>query len=173
MTRYRAVLLIALAACQTSTGSADDGPSQGVPELQALSNYVGTWDVDFTSANSPFTKGECTAKWILDGRFVQQTAHLVSADGNTSLKITTLMTYDQKERAYRMWSFISNGTTSESSGQWDPKNRTMTSINRDGDTTTTSTAKFPKDGIEEWTIVTTVESNQVVGEISGKNTRRK
>ncbi|MEJ7591428.1 MAG: hypothetical protein WKF77_07755 [Planctomycetaceae bacterium] len=116
MSRHLAVLLIAFAICRTTSVCADEGPAKDVAELQALSNYIGTWDVAITSEDSPFMKGQSTAEWILDGRFVQQTGHMTSADGATVLKITTMMTFDPKERAYRMWSFLSDGTTSESSG---------------------------------------------------------
>ena len=172
MTRYLTVLLFAFTACQTAVVRADNGPANGVPALAALSNYVGTWDVAITSKDSPFTRGQSTAQWILDGRFVQQSGHVASADGGTILKITTLMTYDQKEKTYRMWSFISNGTTSESTGKWDEKTRTMTSIRRGGATTTTTTAKFAENGTEEWSIVTTNQNNEVIEEFAGTNTRR-
>jgi hypothetical protein len=172
MTRHFSVLLFAFVACQTPAVFAGDGPAKDVPELQALSNYIGDWDVEITSKDSPFTKGEATAEWILGGRFVQQTGFLSSADGKTVLKITTLMTYDQKAKAYRMWHFLSDGATSEALGKWDAKKRTMTSVRSDG-TTTTTTASFTKNGIERWTIVTTNQNNEVVGKIGGTNTRSK
>jgi len=151
---------------------ADDGPAKDVPELSALAHYVGTWHVAITSKDSPFAKGESSAEWILDGRFVQQIGTLMSADGNAVAKITTLMTFDKKEGRYRMWSFISDGATFESAGKWDEKKRTMTSTRRDGGMTTTTTATF-LDGREEWTIVTTNQSNDVVGNLKGTNTIRK
>lgn len=173
MTRYFAILLIALAACQATKGLADDGPAKDVPELAALSNYIGIWNVSVTSKDSPFTKGESTAKWILDSRFLQQTGFISSEEGATVLRISTLMTYDQERKEYRMWSFLSDGTTSESAGRWDENNRTMTSIRRGGGTTTTTTAKFTDEGIEEWTMVTTNQGGDVVATLSGKNVRRK
>lgn len=173
MARYLTVLLFAFSTWQITEVRADDGPVNGVSELAALSNYVGTWDVAITSKDSPFTKGQSTAKWILDGRFVEQSGFIASADGGTILKVTTLMTYDQNEKTYRMWSFISNGTTSESTGKWDEKARTMTSIRRYGGTTTTITARFAENGTEEWSIVTTNQSNEVVANFAGTNTRLK
>ena len=32
--------------------------------------YLGTWDVE-TTTQSPSAVGEVTAKWVLDGRFIQ------------------------------------------------------------------------------------------------------
>ncbi len=173
MIRSVFLLLIAVTACQTANVWADDGPAKDVPELQALSSYIGTWDVAITSKDSPFTKGESTATWILDGRFLQQTGVLKSDDGATILKVTTLMTYDSESKTYRMWSFLSNGSTSEASGKWNAKNRTMTSTSIQDGTTTTTTATFTENGIEEWMFVTTNKNNEVVGKFGGTNTRRK
>lgn len=174
MIRYAVLLLIAVTACQTTDVWAVDGPAKEVPELQALANYVGTWDVAITSKDSPFSKGESTATWILDGRFVQQTGVLKSDDGATVLKVTTLMTYDSEKKMYRMWSFLSNGATSEGTGTWDATTRTMTSTGRQGEaTTTTTTATFSDNGIEEWLFITKNRNNEVVGRFGGTNTRRK
>jgi Protein of unknown function (DUF1579) len=166
-------LLIVVTAYQNSGVLAADGPAKDVPELQVLSNYVGTWDVAVTSKDSPFTKGESTTTWVLDGRFVQQTGVLESADGSNVIKVTTLMTYDSERKVYRMWSFLSNGSTSEGTGKFDEKTRTMTSTSRQDGTTTTTTAKFTDDGIEEWLFITTNQNNDVVARFGGTNTRRK
>lgn len=173
MNRQIIALLFAFAVSLTKLGIADEGPAKDVPELQALSNYVGICDVTITSKDSPFMKGEATTKWILDGRFAQQTGLLTSADGATVIKVSTLMTYDQERKAYRAWSFFSNGTTTESSGKWDAKNRIMTSIGSGNGTTTTTTAKFAENGNEEWSIVTKNQNNEEVARISGTNIRRK
>lgn len=169
----RFVLLMALvAASQTVNLRAADGPAKNIPELQVLSNYVGTWDVEITSGNSPFKKGESATTWVLDGRFVQQTGVLLSSDGS-SIKVTTLMTFDTERKIYRMWSFLSNGSTSEGSGEWDEKTRTMTTTSQKDGTTTTTTAKFSDIGIEEWLFITKNQDDEVVGRFGGTNTRRK
>lgn len=167
------LLLLAVTTCQATDLWADEGPAIEVPELQVLSNYIGTWDVAITSQDSPFAKGESTATWILDGRFLQQIGVLKSGNGATSLKVTTLMTYDPNLKTYRMWSFLSNGSTSEGSAKWDAKNRTMTSVSSQDGTTTTTTAKFTEVGTEEWMFITTNKNNEVIGKFAGTNTRRK
>lgn len=172
MIRRVLLLLLAMTTLQSTDLWADDGPAKDVPELQALSNYIGTWDVAITSQDSPFAKGESTARWILDGRFLQQTGVLKSANGATSLKVTTLMTYDPDLKTYRTWSFLSNGSTSEASGKWDAKNRTMTSVSSQDGMTTTITAKFTEVGTEEWMFITTNKNNEVIGRFGGTNTRR-
>ncbi len=167
------LFLVLVAASQTVHVRAADGPAKDIPELQVLSSYVGTWDVAITSKDSPFTKGESSTTWVLDGRFVQQTGVLKSADGSNAIKVTTLMTYDTERKMYRMWSFLSSGSTSEAAGKWDEKTRTMTSTSRQDGTTTTTTAKFSDNGIEEWLFITTNQNNEVVGRFGGTNTRRK
>jgi hypothetical protein len=161
-----------LFACVTCPALAEDGPSKEVPELKALSHYVGQWDVVVTSQTMADFKGQATAEWVLNGRFVEQTGVLESGDGSTVLKLKTLMTYDPRAKSYRLWSFFSNGTVVEAAGTWDAEKKTMTSIHRDGGMTTTTTADFSKEGTEQWKIVTTNAQNAVVSELSGTNTRR-
>ena len=151
---------------------ADLGPAEGLPELQALSHYLGTWDVVVTTGDSPFKRGTSTARWILGGKFLQQTGSIASADGKQTLETTTLMTYDQEEKRYRMWTFLSDGVPSEWSGNWDEQTRTMTTVRRGGGTVTTTTANFPGGGVEEWTMVVKNGDGGVVAELSGRNTRR-
>jgi hypothetical protein len=151
---------------------AGEGPSPKVPELQVLANYVGTWDATIASKQAPFSKGQVTATWTLDGRFVEQTGSLTSADGSNTLKVTTLMTYDTNKKAYRLWSFMSNGQVGEAEARWDPKTRTMIEIYHDGPITTTTTSTFPKDGVEKWKMVVTDPSQKVLNVLTGTNTRR-
>src|SRR5947209_15672922 len=100
----RTLALCSILACLASTGAlsaADDGPSDKVPELKILNHYAGSWDGEITAKGQPFTKGKVTAKWILDGRFLQQTSELQAQDGSPVLKFTSLMTYDPAKKVYR------------------------------------------------------------------------
>lgn len=174
MTRPFPFFLFLSVAYQTTTAFADDGPANNVPELQALSSYIGKWDVVIAAEGSPTkVKGERTAEWILDGRFVQQSGFLTNADGKPYMKITTLMTYDQKEKAYRRWEFNSLGSASESVGTWDATKQTMTWVRSKGGTNTTVTANFAEKGREQWTIVTINEKTGSLTTFGGTNTRRK
>ena len=167
----RCLLLVTL--CLVSRAVAAEGPAEGVPELKALSNYVGTWDVAMDSKGSGISKGEAVAAWILGGRFVEQSGTLKTANGETALTMKTLMTYDERAKAYRSWSFFSNGMAFEAKGEWDPEKKTMTSVSQSDGTTTTTTADFSKEGVEQWTIVTTNRNGGVVSELKGTNTRQK
>jgi hypothetical protein len=169
------VLLLFSATITSSmrTTAANDGPSKDVPELQVLNHWVGSWDTVITSKESPFTKGRATTKWILDGRFVQQSGSLATRDGSKTMKVTTIMTYDPKRGAYRMWTFVSDGFASEAEGKWDSNARTMTSTSINEGTTAKTTANFAEDGIEKWEIVVTDRNGMVVTRTSGTNTRLK
>jgi hypothetical protein len=166
------LLLLAMCACSTVTIAEDKKVSQDVPELQVLSNFIGTWDVVATANEAPAAEGQQTTKWILDGRFVQTTGSVTTADGSNDFKLTALITYDQMTKTYRWWSFMSNGHTEESEGTWDAKTRTMTRITRYGDFTQTTKSNFAKPGIEKWTMINMDQNKKVVSEMRGTNTRR-
>ena len=173
----RLVVLGSMIVCLCSAGVAvaeDGGPSADVPELKVLDHYAGTWDVQIASKEFPFSKGQDSARWILDGRFLQQSGELRSQEGSAVLKVTTLMTYDPAGKVYRSWTFMSDGAAIESEGTWDPKARVMTSVSRkDGNGGfLTTTADFSEPGVETWKIVYTDRDGKVVSETSGKNTRR-
>jgi len=168
-----AVLACVCSLLLTPAPAAGDGPASSVPELKALSHYVGTWDVDVTSDVTPYESGESTARWILGGRFLEQSGSIASADGKEVLEVKTLMTFDANENSYRMWTFTSDGESSEWTGTWDEGQRTMTSVRTGGGTTTTTTARFPKDGIEEWSMVLRDSGGEVLMELAGRNQRRK
>ncbi len=156
------------------TRAEDVGPSKSVPELQALAHYVGSWDVTLLGADSnPTMKGEATAKWILDGRFVEQNSVMTGDDG-ARISIRTLYTFDTSKRAYQSWTFISTGEISEADATWDPKARTMTSMTRPGPegTRTKIVADFSKADTETWTFLFLDRNGQQVSEIHGKNVRR-
>lgn len=173
MKRALWMLLISILTCQFGVTVADDGPAKNNPDLAPLTNYVGDFGVTITSKDSPFAQGESSTKWILDGAFIQQSGTLSSADGENKVKVTTLMTYDKQKKVYRVWSYFSSGESSEATGKWDAKSRTMTSVGRKDDLTTTTIAKFAENGDEEWSIVTTNSKGEAVAKFTGVNKRRK
>ena len=165
--------LLGFFAYAGSALAGDDGPSNLVPELKTLDHYAGSWDTEITSKNPPFTKGTVTAKWILDGRFLQQTAE--GKDGPTVFKYMSLMTYDPTKKVYRSWIFLSDGFAAESEGSWNAKNQVMTSVGHKDENGffSTTTADFSEAGVEKWRIVTSDGTGKVINEMSGKNSRQK
>ena len=168
-----AILVLATVHSTAIRITADEGPSKAVPELKPLDNYVGSWDAVITSNGAQILKGQATAEWILDGRFLQQTASFTTPDGSTSLTVIRLMTYDEKNRTYRIWGFLSNGMTREEEGTWDAKTRTMTLAHRSDGNTITTTAHFVEDGIIKLETVTTDRTGKEIAKTSGTSTRRK
>jgi hypothetical protein len=182
MSRFMALVLFAGIAVGSATAAdTPSEPAKDVPELQVLNHWVGKWDDEMTiKPNAGFpngmrAKGTVTAEWVLDGRFVQQTAAAESGDGFPGMKVTSLMTYDPRKKVYRTWTFFSTGATTESEGRWDEKSRTMTSTSRNAENGGTAiiTATFAADGSERWSIVEKDRGGNVVAETTGKNTPRK
>lgn len=172
-TRLAAFVSVALFSCVFSVSAAEQVPAADVPELKVLSHYVGKWETKITSQDTPFVSAEVTAEWVLDGRFVEQTASITVINSPEPLKFKTLMTYDPDRKEYRFWRFVSNGNVTDSAGTWDAEKKTMTSVGRDGDVTATTTANFSKADVEEWKIVVRDSSGNDVTTIAGTNTRRK
>lgn len=142
-----------------------------VPELKVLRHYVGEWDVKISEHEE--LNAVVKAKWILDGRFVQQTSTIKDASGDVVMVLTTLMTYDTGKKTYRSWSFTSAGTTSEGVASWDEESKTMTTRGEEDDGgSTTITATFAKDGEEHWSIATENVSGGAASVITGVNARR-
>jgi len=153
----------------------DGGPSSKVPELKVLDHYAGEWTVEFVNKDIPFVNTKVTAKWILDGRFLEQSGDLADRNGAEGFKLKTLMTFDKNKNAYRSWTFTSDGSALENDCVWDDKAKTMTSISKkiEGEGFTTTTADFSQPGVEHWKIAISDATGKVTGEISGKNTREK
>jgi hypothetical protein len=156
------------------TKNVDEGPSSKVAELKALDHYVGAWEVEFTNRELPFISAKATAKWVLDGRFVEQNGELENKDG-TKFKLKTLFTFDAKRNAYRSWIFTSDGSVTECDCTWDAKAKIMTSISKNDEAGgfSTTTADFSMPGIETWKIAIADANGKVRSEITGKNTRTK
>lgn len=139
--------------------------------LQVLEHYLGTWEIVVETEGSPLTGGEYTARWVLDGSFVEKTGYLSSGDDADQMETTTWMTVDEDAGVYRMWSFMSGGTASEAEATWDPDTRTMTDVRRhDGMTFTTKTEFVGRD-IQKWTMETVDENGKVVNRLEGTNKR--
>lgn len=96
------------------------------PELKVLDRLAGTWDATSVSKPAEWTPKEVrttskiTRKWVLDGRFLQDTSEI--SDGSEGL---SLLTYHPRRQAYRSWWFSSEGHTGKSTGQWDAASETI------------------------------------------------
>jgi hypothetical protein len=167
----RSLLTLGLVFFASSLAFAE-GPAEGIPELKVLSNYVGTWDCEVTSPNSPLTKVTHTAEWVLGGRFVEQHVSLTSADGRAKIESRNLMTYDSQLGKYRIWSFVSDGNVRETTGTWDAATRTMSTENRDNGIVSTTTARFVEDGHEQWEWAIKTEGGEPVFQMSGDSRRQ-
>lgn len=101
-------------------------PIEPIPkEVKTLEPFIGEWDSDFTqrpsvvSPNGGNRKGNMTAQWILDGRFLLGTSEV---DNFKSLWISG---YDTNKNAYRQVRFSNTGEMDESVGQWNDETQTF------------------------------------------------
>ena len=173
--QFPALILIGVPMIQQT-----DGPQEQVPELAALSHYLGNWDSEFSIVSNDgdsdddkkFT-GKVEAKWTIDGRFLDQTGTYQLSSNSPPLVIKTLMTFDVNDQKYRYYFFDSSGDHRDSTGKWDADKKIMTSkMRRPTGEEMTTTADFSKPGIETWKIVLTNANNDRTTTISGTNTRR-
>jgi hypothetical protein len=122
-TRTAIIVFVSL-LMTNSLATAELGPSKDVPELAPLSNWAGAWTctIEKPARQSGFSDG----KWVVGGRYFQQTWEVEADADNPKISGTWLMTYDVKRKVYRQWQFNSDGFTAEATGKWDAKTRTMT-----------------------------------------------
>jgi hypothetical protein len=118
------------------------------PQLKALERLIGTWDVVAVARVAEWTPqetrttGKIVRQWVLDGRFIQDTAQY--ADDTESL---SLYSYDEQAKAYRSWWFSSLEYNNKSTGQWDAATGTFSFTADVGNgLTSTSTMRFAGEG---------------------------
>lgn len=177
MRQFLAVCL-AVSVSEAALAEAPAGPAEGIPELRPLARFAGVWDTQMTLTlaglpnGKAAVKGSCTAEWIHGGRFLRQNWGYDAGDGLPAGSGSTMMTYDPEAKVYRNWMFFSSGTVLESEGTWDEKAATFTWTGR-GPTKSVTTAKFPADGTERWSLVDRDKDGKVVREAVGTNTPKK
>jgi hypothetical protein len=177
---FALAIVAAVAVAPARAQEQASGPSAEVPELAALSGFVGEWDsrseakgIEGVTEGGSF-KGTAEARWIHGGRFVRQTWVITEGGQEAGLNGSAILTYEPEKRAYRIWSFMSTGATGEGEGSYDPKTKTFTWKVRDSNGLQTVTkSSFATEGEENWSIVISAGDGRVVTDMKGKNTRRK
>ncbi|HVJ79809.1 MAG TPA: DUF1579 family protein [Planctomycetia bacterium] len=156
MMRYwTAFSVLAAAAAASAIGDGQEGPSSKVAELAALDHYAGSWKTTFSGdGGASTTAATTTGKWILGGRFMQQSVRIGGEGGAAATEVMTMMTFDVDRKVYKSWHFISDGGTMPSEGTWDAEKKTMkTTARSDGDGGRIEiTADFSEAGKEKWKI---------------------
>jgi hypothetical protein len=166
-----APILLALLSFRSSWAAE---PTTRPAELQRLDRYIGTWDYVATitpeDAKPIEVKGTRTTKWILQGRFTEDTE--LAPDG--SLLRHGLGTYDEEAGVYRCWIFDSSGYHVEPQGKWNEADQSFTSTTKlKGGVVLVSTERFPDTDTTTWNGEYRNADGHVVARISGKATRRK
>lgn len=139
--------------------------------LNVLDHYLGTWEIIIESEGAPFSGGEFTARWVMDGSFVEKTGYLSSGDHREPMETTTWITFDASTQAYRMWSFMTGGIASEASASWNPEARAMTEVREHEGLTITLVTTFTSQDVQQWVMETAGPDGTVVSRMTGMNRR--
>ena len=168
--RYLAISLTVLAlTAPARVLSADDAPMRS-EELQVLDSYVGTWDCVVTDkATAKESNSVEERRWSRKGTFVL----FENFDLTAKKESHYLMTYDPNAKVYRTC-YIDDSITMSLLGTWDARTKTMTWRGKDSnDNRVSGTERFIDEDNLQWSLVGTNPDGKVVGEFSGKQTRRK
>ncbi len=102
-------------------------PAADLPaELKVLDRMIGEWNLVQIQKPAAWTPGggRTTSKierqWILDGRFVMETAIISERRENMSL-----FGFDPQNKVYRGWWFSSDGNRNTPTGSWSEQTQTM------------------------------------------------
>ena len=154
--------------------------AQDVPpkhdSLKVLERFAGTWEQEITLKPGPWAPegktgtGTMTAKWTLDGRFMEIRSES-KMDGSQGLSV---MGHDMNADALRGWFFHSHGYTHVSTGTWDEKTRTLSwTADMGNGMKAASFDKFTDDDHFEWQFQIKDDQGQVMFEMTGKAKRTK
>jgi len=179
--KVQVIIVIAITGLMGAVVQAAEGPTKDVPQLKVLDYYAGEWKSEFSLSPAGDTttaqhfKGKVVSKWILNGKFLQQTGTYEAGDNQPPVMYTTLYTYDAKHQTYRYWTFDSSGGSSQSEGTWDQTTKVMTWQGQDEQTKLKSIleSNHSKSDVNPWSITIKTEQGQPVIEINGNNTRIK
>lgn len=126
--------VLPLLGCAQPTVSMKDRPGRA-PELDELGRWVGGWTSEFIqpgSDESPVLKLEQSIVWVLDGRFLRETAR--GFFGEQPFEVWVYNTWDARTRKYPFWFYDSLGnygfgtrTFDEESREWHSQYETLDS----------------------------------------------
>lgn len=148
---------------------------RGPAALQVLGRRLGEWTGEITirkAALTPFDvtlKSQESVKPTLRGRFIEERGKSQPGGGESKL----LATWDAQKKAYRYWYFDSEGLSSEATGVWDEKKRTLTWTSPLEGGATTTVWKFVDKDTFEWVLVSKDKAGKVLLDMSGKSKRKK
>jgi hypothetical protein len=148
---------------------------RGPAPMKVLGHRLGEWTGEITirkAALTPFEgklKSQESVKATLGGRFVEERGKSQPGGGQSKL----LSTWDAQKKVYRYWYFDSEGLTSEATGKWDEKKRTLTWTSLSEGVETTTVWKFVDKDTFEWDLLTKDKVGKVLLDMSGRSKRKK
>jgi hypothetical protein len=170
--RHSFLLLLALLV--TGPAARSDDPPLDSPEQKTLDRWLGTWRATYKTPKAEWTPeekagtAELVTSRVVGGRFVQEKSeHSDKSSGSL------ILTYDAQRGCYRGWWFSSAGHTSESTGRWDERAKTMTWTSKQEGNVSTTTHRFTDDDNVEWAVVVSDGASKVLFRMEGKSARVK
>jgi peroxiredoxin len=146
------------------------------PAMKVLARRLGEWTGEIIIRNAEWTpfegklKSQESVTPILGGRFIEERGKSQPGGGQSKL----LATWDAALKTYRFWYFDSEGLTSEATGKWDEKKRTLTwTSTYEGGSTATSVWKFVDDDTFTWDLLAKDKAGKVLLDMSGTSKRKK
>ena len=150
-------------------------PAADLPaELKVLDRMIGEWNLVHIQKPAAWTPdgGRTTSKierqWILDCRFVMETA--IVSDGRENM---SLFGFDPQNKGYRSWWFSSDGNRNTSTGSWNEQAQTMSFVtDLDDGIKIRSSGRFADPNHEVWEFKATDAAGKVYLDMEITATRR-
>jgi hypothetical protein len=152
-TFYTISLILGALVVMAAPSAAEDKPKDPMDVFKPL---VGTWKTvsesrpSLANPEKSSGAGEFTGKMILGGRFFLLDGYGTSPRiGRQEYQL--LMTYDERQQAYRRWVFRSDGVSAESTGVWNAEKKqfTWSTLGLPKNATFTVTTTITADGFQE------------------------
>jgi hypothetical protein len=150
-------------------------PLRGPAPRQVLARRLGEWAGEVTirrAAWTPFEgklKTQESVKAVLGRRFIEERGKSRPGGGESRL----LATWDEAKKVYKSWYFDSDGLTSEATGKWDARARTLTWTSTFEEGSSTTVWKFVDDDTFTWELLARDKKGKVLLDMSGKSKRKK
>jgi len=178
--RWNFTAILAVSGLLSSSAAAQKPPEKP-KELDILGQYVGHWTSEVTSKPAVWTPNEVKyrtsnyAEFVLDGRFLQhiEVNHVVG-DPKKVTKALMVSTYDSQAGKYVTWFFQSSGMMGKSTGEWNPRSKTISysSAEPPPNTTDRFTETFPNDSTIDGNLVFTGNDGQKIFDMAWTRKRQ-
>lgn len=165
-------LLAYLALCPLAFAAAPP-PAKESDSLAILKKRVGTWEAETIYRKAVWTPKEVKLTGTETGEMTLKGKYLESRSKGDTGETKLLATWDERQSVYRVWYFDSEGVTSQGSGSYDEKAKTLTWDVSVVGVTTVVKWKFVDDDTFEWEMTSKDDSEAVLLDVKGTMKRKR